>query len=225
MRILFVEDHEALAEAIGSGLRRAGFAVDDAASLFEAREALGLASYDLVVLDIGLPDGSGIDLLAELRETGGAPVIVLTARGALGDRVEGLNSGADDYLVKPVEIPELVARCRAILRRPGSRASAILTAGALTFDTVHREAHCAGRPLALGRRELGALELLMRRKNRVAPREVMLETLYDRDDEVSPNAVDAAVSRLRRAVEAEECGVILQTIRGIGWMLVDPADP
>lgn len=225
MRILFVEDHQALAEAIGGGLRRAGFAVDEAGSLFAAREALGLTTYDLVVLDIGLPDGSGTELLAELRRAGGTPVIVLTARGALGDRVDGLNSGADDYLVKPIEIPELVARCRAILRRPGNLASATLTAGSLTFDTVHREARCAGRLLALGRRELGALELLMRRKNRVVSREVMLDTLYDRDDEVSPNAVDAAVSRLRRAVEAEACGVLLQTIRGIGWMVVDPADP
>lgn len=225
MRLLLVEDHEALADAIGGALRRAGFAVDDAPSLYDAREALALAPYDLVLLDIGLPDGSGMELLAELREKGGAPVMVLTARGALGDRVEGLNLGADDYIVKPVEIPELVARCRAILRRPGSRSTSTLSAGALTIDTVHREAHCHDRTIQIGRRELGALELLMRRKNRVVPREVMLETLYDREEEVSPNAVDAAVSRLRRAVEAEECGVILQTIRGIGWMLVDPSDP
>ncbi|MEQ9258546.1 MAG: response regulator transcription factor [Roseovarius sp.] len=225
MKLLLVEDHEPLSEAIGSALRRAGFVVDDAASLFEAREALALAAYDLVLLDLGLPDGSGMDLLGDLRRKGGLPVIVLTARGALGDRVEGLNMGADDYIVKPVEIPELVARCRAILRRPGSRDTAKLTAGALTVDTVHREAHCGDRPLPLGRRELGALELLMRRKNRVVPREVMLDTLYNREDEVSPNAIDAAVSRLRRTIDTEESGVTFQTIRGIGWMLVDPGDP
>lgn len=224
MRVLFVEDHEALSEAIGGALRRAGFAVDDARSLLEAREALALAPYDLVLLDIGLPDGSGTALISDLRDRYATPVIVLTARGGLGDRIEGLNSGADDYVVKPVETPELVARCRAVLRRPGSRTSSVLTAGDLVLDTVHREARRGGEVLGFSRRELGALEVLMRRKNRVVPRQVLLESLYDRDDEVSPNAVDAAVSRVRRALGADS-GVGLQTVRGVGWMLVDAADP
>lgn len=224
MRVLFVEDHEALAEAIGGALRRAGFAVDDVGSLIDAREALALAPYDLVLLDIGLPDGSGTELIADLRDRYATPVIVLTARGGLGDRIEGLNSGADDYVVKPVETPELIARCRAVLRRPGSRTSAVLTAGDLVLDTVHREARRGGEALGFSRRELGALEVLMRRKNRVVPRQVLLESLYDRDDEVSPNAVDAAVSRVRRALGADS-GIELQTVRGVGWMLVDASDP
>ncbi len=209
---------------MGGSLRRAGFAVDDARSLVEARDALTLAQYDLVVLDIGLPDGSGTELIPDLREKYQTPVIVLTARGALGDRIEGLDKGADDYVVKPVEIPELIARCRAVLRRPGSRTATLLTAGSVAFDTVAREARCGSRLLTLGRRELGVLEELMRRKNRVASRDVLLEAIYDRDDDVTPNAMDAAVSRIRRALGGE-CGILLQTVRGVGWMLVDTSDP
>jgi two-component system OmpR family response regulator len=224
MRVLFIEDHEALAQAIGGALRRAGFAVDQVGTLLEAREALALAEYDLALLDIGLPDGSGTELIPDLREKHATPVILLTARGALGDRIEGLNSGADDYVVKPVEIPELIARCRAVLRRPGNRTSAILTAGHLLLDTVHREARRGSEVLGFSRRELGVLELLMRRKNRVVPRQLLLETIYDRDEEVSPNAIDAAVSRVRRALGIDS-GVDLQTVRGVGWMLMDASDP
>ena len=224
MRVLFIEDHEALAQAIGGALRRAGFAVDQVGTLLEAREALALAEYDLALLDVGLPDGSGTDLIPDLREKHATPVILLTARGALGDRIEGLNSGADDYVVKPVEVPELIASCRAVLRRPGNRTSAILTAGHLLLDTVHREARRGTEVLGFSRRELGVLELLMRRKNRVVPRQLLLETIYDRDEEVSPNAIDAAVSRVRRALGTES-GVDLQTVRGVGWMLMDASDP
>jgi two-component system OmpR family response regulator len=224
MRVLFIEDHEALAQAIGGALRRAGFAVDQVGTLLEAREALALAEYDLALLDIGLPDGSGTELIPDLREKHATPVILLTARGARGDRIEGLNSGADDYVVKPVEIPELIARCRAVLRRPGNRTSAILTAGHLLLDTVHREARRGSEVLGFSRRELGVLELLMRRKNRVVPRQLLLETIYDRDEEVSPNAIDAAVSRVRRALGIDS-GVDLQTVRGVGWMLMDASDP
>ncbi len=223
MRVLFVEDHEALLDAVGGSLRRAGFAVDDARSLLEAREALALAQYDLVVLDVGLPDGSGTELVPELQERHLTPVILLTARGGLGDRIEGLNSGADDYIVKPVEIPELIARCRAVLRRPGSRTSSVLTAGGLVFDTVHREVRSGSEVLGLSHRELGVLEALMRRKNRVVPRQVLLDSLYDREEEVTPNAIDAAVSRVRRALGCDS-GLDLQTVRGVGWMLIDQSN-
>jgi two-component system OmpR family response regulator len=114
MRTLLVEDHPALAEAIAGGLARAGFAVDVGGSVAEAREAVDFATYDLTILDLGLPDGSGLDLLKEWQVLGAFPTIIMTARGALGDRIAGLDSGADDYIVKPVEIPELVARCRAV---------------------------------------------------------------------------------------------------------------
>ncbi|MFC3614615.1 response regulator transcription factor [Lutimaribacter marinistellae] len=219
MRTLLVEDHPALAEAIAGGLARAGFATDLAGSVAEAREAVDTTQYDLTILDLGLPDGSGLDLLKEWQDRGAFPTIILTARGALGDRIAGLDSGADDYIVKPVEIPELVARCRAILRRPGNRASVVLSAGCVRVDTASREAHCNDVALNLGRRELSLLEVLIRRQNRVAPRTALVEALYDRDMEVTPNAVDAAVSRLRRALVDAGANVTLKTIRGVGWML------
>lgn len=224
MRLLLVEDHPSLAEAFDEGLSRAGFAVDRAGSVAAARLCCDEAEYDLALLDLGLPDGSGLDLLEEWRGKTNMPVIVLTARGALGDRVDGLNSGADDYLVKPIEIPELVARCRAVLRRPGSRLSLVQEAGSLSLDTAHREARLRGDILPLSRREIGALEILMRRKNRVVSRSAMEETLYDQDAEITPNAIDAAVSRLRRALETARADVSMQTVRGIGWMLLDEGD-
>ncbi|MEM8570334.1 MAG: response regulator transcription factor [Pseudomonadota bacterium] len=219
MRTLLVEDHPPLAEAISGGLERAGFAVDVAGTVADANEAVEITHYDLAILDLGLPDGSGLDLLRDWREQGSFPTIILTARGALGDRITGLDSGADDYIVKPVEIPELVARCRAILRRPGNRKSTTLTAGNVRLDTNTREADIRDRPLDLGRREVSVLEALLRRQDRVVPRNTLLEALYDRDMEVSPNAVDAAVSRLRRALNDSNADVTLKTIRGVGWML------
>jgi two-component system OmpR family response regulator len=218
-----IEDHPALAEAIAGGLARAGFAVDVARSVSEAREAVELAPYDLAILDLGLPDGNGLDLLKDWQDLGAFPTIVMTARGALGDRIAGLDSGADDYIVKPVEIPELVARCRAVLRRPGNRASVVLTAGCIHLDTTSREARCNDRLLTLGQRELSLLEVLIRRQGKVAPRAALTEVLYDRDMEVTPNAVDAAVSRLRRALLDAGADVTLKTIRGVGWILITDA--
>ncbi len=221
MRTLLVEDHATLSELIAGGLRRSGFAVDVAASVAEAREAVALGDYSLAILDLGLPDGSGIDLLADWRASTVFPVIVLTARGALGDKIEGLDRGADDYIVKPVEIPELVARCRAVLRRPGNRESRVLSAGKVGLDTSNREVSCAGQHLTLGRREVGVLEALIRAKGRVVARETLQELIYDRDAEVTPNAVDAAVSRVRRALDEAGADVTIRTIRGVGWMLKD----
>ena len=224
MRLLLVEDHFALAQVMLDGLRRAGFAVDLADTAQAARETASVIDYDLALLDLGLPDGNGLDLLKHWRATSSMPVIVLTARGALGDRIEGLDGGADDYIVKPVEIPELVARCRAVLRRPGNRLGLTLQAGGVVLETTHREATINGAPLKLGRREIGVLEALLRRKNRVLPRNVLLESLYDLDAEVTPNAIDAAVSRLRRALDAAKADVVLHTIRGVGWMITETTE-
>ncbi len=218
MRVLFVEDHVALSEAISTGLRSAGFAVDRARSLGEARESLEVTTYDLVIIDLGLPDGDGSDLLADLQRFH-VPAIVMTARGALGDRIDGLGRGADDYVVKPVEIPELVARCRAVLRRPGKRLSPVIELGDLQLDTTLREVTCNGTRLNLGRREISALEGLMQRHNRVLPRDVLMEMLYERDSDVSPNAVDAVISRLRRELEGTGTNVSLKVVRGVGWYL------
>lgn len=218
MRLLLVEDHEALAEALAGALRRGGFAVDRAAGLEEARELAALAGHDLALLDLGLPDGDGMTLLAEWRAAGTMPVIVLTARDALADRLAGLDGGADDYLVKPVAPEELIARCRAVLRRPGQRLGTVLEAGALSLDTRQRVASLGGVPLTLGRRELGALEQLLRRQGQVVARGALEEALYSLDDAVTPNALEAAVSRLRRAL-GPEAGVTVHTVRGVGWML------
>ena len=223
MRILLTEDHVPLAEAIGDALRRAGFAVDHAASAAEAREMAAVADYTLAILDLGLPDGDGLRLLPVLRANGRVPVIVLTARDQLSDRLAGLDGGADDYVVKPVEMPELVARCRAVLRRPGNRAETVLRLGPLELDTAARAASVDGRSVPLGRREVAVLEHLMRASGRVASRRALEEAIYGFDDEVGPNALEAAVSRLRRALDAAGCPTPIVTVRGIGWML--PHEP
>ncbi|ARU01954.1 response regulator transcription factor [Yoonia vestfoldensis] len=219
MRVLLVEDHPPLAEAVCDALRRAGFAVDHAGTAADAREMAALANYGLILLDLGLPDGDGTTLLPVLRGGGRVPVIVLTARDQLADRIAGLDGGADDYVVKPVEMPELVARCRAILRRPGDRSGSTLTLGPLALDTLARSVSLHDAPLILGRRETGVLEQLMRAAGRVVSRQMLEESIYGFDDEVGPNALEAAVSRLRRALEAADCPVPVVTIRGVGWML------
>jgi two-component system OmpR family response regulator len=225
MRLLLVEDHPALAEAIADALRRGGFAVDHAADAEAARALAALGGHDLVVLDLNLPDGDGLALLRGWRAERATPVIVLTARDALSDRLAGLDGGADDYVVKPVEMPELLARCRAVLRRPGGRLGTRLTAGDLALDTVSREAAVGGAPIALGRRELGVLEQLLRRKGRVVTRRALEEAIYGIDDEVGSNALEAAVSRLRRALEAAGAAPVIHTVRGVGWMLPEPGEP
>ena len=219
MRILLIEDHSVLAEAIGDALRRAGFTVDHAATAIDAREMAQIADYALILLDLGLPDGDGLQLLPVLRQEGQVPVLVLTARDQLQDRLAGLDGGADDYVVKPVEMPELVARCRAILRRPGDRSATTLRIGPLELDTAARSVHVDGRTVALGRREVTVLEHLMRAAGRVAARSALEEAVYGFDDEVGPNALEASVSRLRRALDAAGSTTPIVTVRGSGWML------
>lgn len=219
MRVLLVEDHPPLAEAVCDALRRAGFAVDHAATGAQARDMAAVADYALVLLDLGLPDSDGTTLLPVLRAQGRVPVIVLTARDQLADRIAGLDGGADDYVVKPVEMPELVSRCRAILRRPGDRSDKVLQIGPLQLDTVARSVSVHGAPVILGRRELGVLDHLMRAAGRVVSRHMLEDAIYGFDDEVGPNALEAAVSRLRRALNAAGCPLPIVTVRGVGWML------
>ncbi|MGP9819807.1 response regulator transcription factor [Salinarimonas sp. NSM] len=219
MRILLVEDHPPLAEAVADALRRAGFAVDHARTAADARALAAEAPYALALLDLGLPDGDGIALLPALRAGGRVPVIVLTARDALADRLAGLDGGADDYVVKPVEMPELVARCRAVLRRPGDRSDTVLRVGPIALDTVMRSVDVGDAPIQLGRREAGVLEQLMRAPGRVVPRRTLEDAIYALDDDVTPNALEAAVSRLRRALDAAGCPLPIVTVRGVGWLL------
>src|SRR5215208_919278 len=155
MRLLVIEDEERLVEVLKSALGRAGFVVDAVRTAADAREALALVAYDAAILDLGLPDGDGLVLLAEARRAGrNIPALVLTARDAVEDRVQGLDAGADDYLVKPFAMTELIARTKALLRRPGGALGTLLTAGNISFDTIGRDVRVIDAAIALPRREL-----------------------------------------------------------------------
>lgn len=220
MRLLLVEDNHALADLMANGLRRAGFAVDCFATAADAEAAVAGIAYDLVVLDLGLPDADGGKLLQRLRANGsGVPVIIVTARGRLPDRVAGLNLGADDYLVKPFEMEELVARCRALLRRPGNRSGVTLTVGNLALDTVVGELRIEQSVIEIGRRECEILSQLARRAGRVVPKVHLEEALYPFGEEVTANAIEAHISRLRKRLTAAGATASIHTVRGIGYLL------
>ena len=225
MRLLLIKDEAELSSLVSGNLSRAGFAVDSAASLDEARAAVKTMRYDAILLDLRLPDGDGLELLSSLRSRGDAtPVIALTARDAVADRVHGLNSGADDYLVKPFAIEELVARINALLRRPNHALNLRLRVGNLEFDTVHREALVAGQALPLPRREVGLLELLVRRAGRVVTRDALQDALYGAGDEIESNAVDANLSRLRKRLSESGADVRIRAVRGVGYLIQEHAD-
>ncbi|QIG79055.1 response regulator [Stakelama tenebrarum] len=199
MRVLIIEDNARLARLTAEGLQRRGLSCDIAQTLALASDSLDVALFDLLILDLGMPDGDGLDWLrAERRRRDLPPALILTARDALEDRVAGLDAGGDDYVVKPFDLDELAARVRALLRRPGPRAPAILELGALSFDPGSRMAAVSGNALELSRREANLLELLMRRAGTVVRREAIEDALYSFDETVTPNAVEAVVSRLRR---------------------------
>jgi DNA-binding response OmpR family regulator len=220
MRLLIVEDEARIAELVRSGLSRAGFTVDIAATAADAIAALEVGSYDAAILDLGLPDGDGIDVLRQARRAGlNIPFLLLTARDTVDDRVLGLNAGADDYLVKPFAMDELVARTKALLRRPGLALGIMLEVGNIEFDSVGREARVGGKPLPLPRRELDVLEHLIRRAGRVVPKTVLEDKLYGVDDELESNAIPVHVSHLRRKLIAAGATPEIHTIRGVGYLL------
>ncbi len=218
MRVLIVEDNPILADGLTRSLRQADYAVDCLSDGAEADHVLATQNYDLVILDLGLPNIDGFEVLRHLRRRGAkVPVLVLTARDALQDRVRGLDLGADDYMTKPFDLPELEARVRALIRRGQSGGSSMLTHGALTLDTAGRRATLNGEPLDLSARELGVLEVLMLRSGRVVGKEQLAEQLYGWDEEVGANAIEVYVHRLRRKLEP--AGVAIRTIRGLGYLL------
>ena len=224
MRILLVEDNERLAEFIATGLKSAGFVMDIFGTVADAEAAFDSVPYHAVILDLGLPDGDGLDLLKQLRARGAVcPMMVLTARDGINDRVLGLNAGADDYLLKPFAMEELVARLRAMLRRPGAALSILLSSGALTFDTIGREVRVQGELIPMPRREMEMLEHLLRRAGKVIPKRVLEESLYGFEDDVSSNTVEVLVSRLRKRLQSIGAGITVHTLRGIGYMLADGA--
>ncbi len=220
MRVLLAEDNDKLASLITEGLTEEGFTLDKFATLDSARAAAGVVAYDLILLDLGMPDGDGVDFIRAVRRSGGSvPILVITARDGLDDRIGGLDSGADDYLVKPFEIAELAARCRALLRRPGACLGVTLTVSNLEFDSVEREVRVSGRPIRMPPRELDLLEKLMRRVGHVTTKTSLENALYSLAADVTPNALEAAVSRLRRRLASAKAEVTLHTAHGVGYML------
>lgn len=218
MRLLLVEDDLMVASGIKLGLCNAGYAVDWVGSAERALEAVQTASFDVAVIDIGLPQMDGLALTAALRaQAQPFPVLILTARDALHDRVQGLDMGADDYMVKPFELPELLARLRALLRRSQAATTAVLSFGPLEMDTAHRRVQLNGQLLELGPREWTVLEYLLLQAPKPAAKDKLLQALTGWDKEITLNAIEVYISRLRGKLEPS--GIVLRAIRGFGYRL------
>jgi DNA-binding response OmpR family regulator len=226
MKILLVEDHHALQRMMADHLAGRGFVVDIVATTEEARVALSTYTYDALIMDLGLPDEDGTDILRGLQAlvSGGVPTLVVTARDSLEDRLAALNEGADDYLVKPFDLRELEARLRAILRRPVAREAAKLSLGTLLYDMASREVTVRGASIETSRREADLLEMLLHASGRVVVRDALEERLYSFNEPVTPNALEAVVSRLRRRLANSHADVWIETRRGVGYCLVTAND-
>ncbi|GAA0308564.1 response regulator transcription factor [Sphingomonas oligophenolica] len=220
MRLLIVEDDRELAAALASAFARRSVSSDRAETAGDAELMLASAHYAAIVLDLGLPDGDGLVLLQHLRAHGNpVPIIILTARSDLGDRVSGLDAGADDYLIKPFEFDELFARLTAVLRRKGGFQGNLLTFGNLQFDIATRELLVDGVVLALSVRETELVELLLRRDGRVVPKRLAEDQLFGMNDNLGSNAVEVYVHRLRQKLERAGAATRIDTIRGVGYLM------
>ena len=218
MKVLVVEDDSVLAAALLRALNQSGYAVDVASDGEAANQALAGNEYALVVLDIALPKVDGLAVLRRLRDRRAqVPVLILTARDALDERVAGLDLGADDYMTKPFDLPELEARVRALIRRGQANAGNDMTHGALRFDTLARRLFHDGAPIDMPARELALTELLLARQGRVVSKEQMIDQLFGFGDEVGSNAIEVYVHRVRRKLEP--FGVEIRTVRGMGYLL------
>lgn len=218
MRLLLVEDDLMVASGIKLGLTNAGYTVDWVGSAERALQALASDSFDLAIVDIGLPSMDGLALTRQLRTNGSKmPVLILTARDALHDRVQGLDIGADDYMIKPFELPELLARMRALLRRSQAATSAVLGFGPLEMDTANRRVTLSGQAVELGPREWTVLEYLLMQVPKPAAKDKLLQALTGWDKEITPNAIEVYISRLR--AKLEPAGIRIRTVRGFGYML------
>ena len=219
-RILVVEDDEDIAALLSRELRALGHAVDQVRLAGDAILAARGTDYALMIVDLGLPDADGLDLVRELRRRSiEAPILMLTARRKVEDRVIGLSSGADDYLSKPFAVPEMRARVAALLRRPQRIKGTLVGAANLMLDGEALEASVDGVGLGLGRKQFQLLELLVRRKNHMTPKRMIEEALYGFDEEVSANSIEAQVSKLRRALTSAGARLSIETKRGIGYRL------
>jgi len=222
VRVLVVEDDRAVADLLVRTLSRAHWAADIATDGRSAIAALHTNEYDLVILDLGLPDVDGIEICRRWRAEGGrAPILILTARGALPERVVGLDAGADDYLAKPFEPDELLARLRALARREPSPLAPVLRLSDLALDPATRDVRRGGEPIALSPREYALLEYMLRNPHRVVSRTRLMEHVWDDNFDPVGNAVEVLVSRVRRKVDSPGLPPLFQTVRGAGYMLTD----
>jgi two-component system response regulator QseB len=220
MRVLLAEDDPMIGASIRQGLRQDGFAVDWVEDGRAAELALAERVHDAIVLDLGLPKRKGLEVLAAMRRGGdGRPVLILTARDAVADRIAGLDAGADDYVVKPFDLDELAARLRALLRRGSGRAGPVLVHAGLELNPATHEASFEGAPLALSPREFTLLEALLTRPGAIRSRAQLEEKLYGWSDPVESNAVEVHIHALRKKLGAE----FIRNVRGVGWMLARPA--
>jgi DNA-binding response OmpR family regulator len=222
MRLLIVEDNIELARLVAAGLLTAGYETDVVGTVGEARDAVRSVKYAAMILDLGLPDGDGLSLLVELRRRmDPLPVLVLTARDGLQDRVTGLRNGADDYLAKPFAVVELVARLEAILRRPGQLLGSSLNLANLVYDTESRQIFIDGIPRVFSARETSVLEILLRRQGRVVPKKNVEDHIFGLTGEVASNAVEVYVSRLRKQLGEYGAKILIHTIRGVGYLMAE----
>ncbi len=216
MRILVVEDDQLLGEGLCAGLRQNRYAVDWVGNADQAEHALQAEHFHLAIVDLGLPGRDGFELLESMRNNGhGLPVLILTARDHVPDRVRGLDCGADDYMVKPFDLDELNARLRALLRRSGGNASPLMSIGELTLDPAALQVTYLGRQIELFPKELALLRTLMTRAGKVVPRAVLQESIYSWDEEVESNALEVHIHNLRRKLDKQ----LIRTVRGVGYML------
>jgi two-component system OmpR family response regulator len=221
MRILIAEDDPTISVGLTRALREAGYATDHVSTGTAADSALSTQTFDLVILDIGLPGLDGFQVLKRIRERKNAtPVLILTALDGIEDRVQGLNLGADDYLVKPFSLRELDARVRALLRRAAGQSQSMINHGELRFDTSARTAYMGDAIIELSVREVGLLEIFLSRIGRVVSKDVIIDLLFEWGEDVTSNAVEVYIHRLRKKLEP--AGVHIRTIRGVGYCL-DPA--
>jgi DNA-binding response OmpR family regulator len=223
MRVLIVEDDRKTASFVRKALQAEGFAVDVQEHGDAVLPALATGSFEVVVLDIMLPGRDGLSIVRQMRERSlGTPVLLLSARGEVGERVEGLNAGADDYLAKPFALAELVARVRALGRRAGEAAAVVLRLADLSLDTVSRTARRGSRTIELTPREYRLLEFLLRSAGRICGRMEIVESVWDYDFDPGTNLVDVYVKRLREKVDADHEPRLLHTVRGVGYVMKLP---
>lgn len=222
MRILLVEDDKALTEVLSRGLREAAHAVDQAGTVAQVWPKVGVERYDALILDVNLPDGSGFEVTRELRRKGDTtPILLLTARDEVEDRVRGLDAGADDYLVKPFALTELLARLRALARRPAEAQPPVLEVGNLRVDPGARAAERGGRSLELTTTEYALLEFLARHPGQVCGREAISDSVWDENYDPLSNIIDVYVARLRKKLDPDGDAPLIHTVRGAGYVL-DP---